>query len=77
MPLVLIEAWADGPDASGLWRGGWRLLQDGMAVRGRFGVTAKRFASRDDAINAATVLGNSDKRNLPSADASAREGLGK
>lgn len=75
MPLVLIEAWADGPDAAGLWRGCWRLLQDGMAVRGRFGVTAKRFTSRDDAISAATVLGHSDKRNLPSANASAERNL--
>lgn len=77
MPLVLIEAWADGPDASGLWRGCWRLLLDGAAVRGRVGVTAKRFPNRDDAISAATVLGNSDKRNLPSVNASSERGLGR
>lgn len=67
MTIISIDAWADGPDASGRWRGCWRLLRDGLAIRGRFGVTSERFTSEDQAVCAARVGGTSDKRNVMDA----------
>lgn len=69
MPIISVDAWADGPDASGLWRGCWRLLRDGNAIRGRFGVTSNRFSSEDLAVSAARVGGASDKRNIMCTEA--------
>lgn len=68
MPIISVDAWADGPDARGHWRGCWRLLRDGTAIRGRFGVTCERFSSEELAVSAARVGGASDKRNVMDDD---------
>jgi len=65
VPTITIDAWADGPNAFGLWRGHWRLLRDGLAIKGRFGVTGERFLTRVDAVDAAIRCGVSDQRNVP------------
>ena len=65
MSIISIDAWADGPNAFGLWRGRWRLLQDGLAVKGRFGATGDRFFTQNEAVDAAIRCGVSDKRNVP------------
>ena len=67
MPTVMVEVWADGPNLLGLWRGKWRLTLDGSTVPGRFGSTPWHD-NAVAAIDAATCLGESDKRNLPHAD---------
>lgn len=66
--IIFVDAWADGPDAIGQWRGCWRLLRDGLAIRGRFGVTSERFCSEDLAICAGLACGSSDKRNVLDAE---------
>ena len=53
MPIITIDAWADGPNAFGLWRGHWQLLRNGLAIKGRFGVTGERFLTQLDAVDAA------------------------
>ncbi|WP_199099579.1 hypothetical protein [Dyella sp. ASV21] len=65
---ISIDAWADGPDSSGRWRGCWRLIRNGAAIRGRFGVTADYFTSEALAVTAALRCGTSDKRNVPGDD---------
>jgi len=65
MSIISIDAWADGPDAFGLWRGRWRLLEDGLAIKGRFGITGDRFLTQSEAVDAAARCGASDKRNVP------------
>lgn len=64
MATISVEAWADGPDASGLWRGCWRLMRDGLSIRGRFGVTRERFSRPNEAVHAALDCGTRDKRNV-------------
>ncbi|WP_147292892.1 hypothetical protein [Dyella psychrodurans] len=64
MPLISIDAWADGPDSLGHWRGCWRLLRDGLAIKGRFGITGECFPSEAQAVFAALRHGTSDKRNV-------------
>lgn len=68
MPIITIDAWADGPDPLGLWRGHWHLLRDGIVIKGRFGVTGDRFLTQDEAIDAAIRRGLLDKRNVPEGD---------
>jgi hypothetical protein len=63
--IISVDAWADGPDLSGRWRGCWRLLSDGLAVKGRFGVTSEWFTSEAQAVCAALRHGASDRRNIP------------
>lgn len=65
MPIITIDAWADGPNSFGLWRGHWRLLEDGLTIKGRFGVTGDRFLTQGEAVDAAIRHGVSDKRNVP------------
>ena len=65
MPTITIDAWADGPDLLGLWRGHWRLLRDDIVIKGRFGATGDRFLTQNEAVDAAIRLGVSDKRNVP------------
>lgn len=65
MTMITIDAWADGPNAFGLWRGHWRLVRDGLAIRGRFGATGDRFLTQGEAVDAAIQCGVSDRRNVP------------
>ena len=65
MPIITIDAWADGPNAFGLWRGHGQLLRNGLAIKGRFGVTGERFLTQLDAVDAAIRRGVSDQRNIP------------
>lgn len=66
---ISIDAWADGPDTFGQWRGCWRLLRDGLAICERFGVTGERFSNEDLAICAAIIGATSDKRNALNSEA--------
>lgn len=65
MSAITVEVWPTGPDASGLWRGCWRLTRNGLAIRGRFGVTSTSFESKEAARVAAGCMGKSDTRNVP------------
>jgi len=41
------------------------LLEDGLAIKGRFGITGDRFLTQGEAVDAAARCGASDKRNIP------------
>jgi hypothetical protein len=65
--IVEIEISVEGPNSLGLWRGRWKLLQNGKTIKGRCGSTPWHETSAL-ALSAASKLARSDRRNVPNID---------